>query len=119
MVSESIREEGQCLALGGDHSMAIGTIAGHAQVNPDLCVLWVDAHADINTPLTSDSGNIHGMPLSFLVKELEPYVPKLPGFEDFKPWYYFKPITLCVCACVRAYVCVKSPCKCISLLLCE
>ena len=90
MVSESLLENERCLTLGGDHSMAIGTIVGHAQVNPDLCVLWIDAHADINTPLTSDSGNIHGMPLSFLVKELEPYVPKLPGFEDIKPWLVFK-----------------------------
>lgn len=85
MVAKSLQEDGRCLTLGGDHSMAIGTIVGHAKVNPDLCVLWVDAHADINTPLTSDSGNIHGMPLAFLVKELEPYVPKLPGFEDIKP----------------------------------
>ena len=87
MVAKSLREDGRCLTLGGDHSIAIGTIIGHAKVNPDLCVLWIDAHADINTPLTSDSGNIHGMPLAFLVKELEPYVPKLPCFEDLKPWY--------------------------------
>lgn len=85
MVAKSVREDGRCLTLGGDHSIAIGTIIGHARVNPDLCVLWIDAHADINTPLTSDSGNIHGMPLAFLVKELAPYVPKLPGFEDLKP----------------------------------
>lgn len=74
------------MALGGDHSMAIGSIYGHAQVRPDIAIIWVDAHADINTPLTSESGNIHGMPLSFLVRELEPYVPKLPGFEWIKPW---------------------------------
>lgn len=84
-VESTLREDGHCLALGGDHSMAIGTILGHARVHPDLCVLWIDAHADINTPLTSDSGNIHGMPLSFLVEEMEPYVPKLPGFENIKP----------------------------------
>lgn len=87
MVSKCLQDEGRCLTLGGDHSVAIGTITGHAQVNPDLCVLWVDAHADINTPLTSGSGNLHGMPLAFLVKELAPYVPKLPGFENIKPWY--------------------------------
>jgi arginase family enzyme len=40
-------------------------------VHPDLCVLWVDAHADINTPQTSASGNLHGMPLSFLVHEIK------------------------------------------------
>ncbi|CAJ0938710.1 unnamed protein product [Ranitomeya imitator] len=60
-----------CLTLGGDHSLAVGTIAGHAKVHPDLCVVWVDAHADINTPSTSPSGNLHGQPVSFLIKELQ------------------------------------------------
>ena len=71
--------------LGGDHSMAIGSIHGHAQYEKPV-VVWVDAHADINTPLTSDSGNIHGMPLSFLVRELRNNVPKVPGFEWCEPW---------------------------------
>lgn len=66
--------------------MAIGTIFGHYQVQSDVAVLWVDAHADINTPLTSDTGNMHGMPLSFLVKELDQYLPRIPGFEFVKPW---------------------------------
>lgn len=54
---------------------------GHARHHPDLCVIWVDAHADINTPLTTVSGNIHGQPLSFLVRELQDKVsgPKLKG----------------------------------------
>ena len=59
------------LTLGGDHSIAIGTIAGTAsatrkRLGREMAVIWVDAHADINTPETSDSGNIHGMPLAFL-----------------------------------------------------
>lgn len=59
------------LTLGGDHSIAIGTIAGTAKatrerLNREIAVIWVDAHADINTPETSDSGNIHGMPVAFL-----------------------------------------------------
>jgi len=54
------------LTLGGDHSLAMGTIAGTLSGHPDACVIWVDAHADINTPETTDSGNIHGMPLAFL-----------------------------------------------------
>ncbi|CAJ2509696.1 Uu.00g147220.m01.CDS01 [Anthostomella pinea] len=59
------------LTLGGDHSIAIGTIAGTAKavrerLGREMAVIWVDAHADINTPETSDSGNIHGMPVSFL-----------------------------------------------------
>lgn len=88
MVEHALKTEGHCLAIGGDHSMAIGTIMGHARVNPDMAILWIDAHADINTPLTSDSGNMHGMPLSFLAKELDQYVPHMPGgWEDIQAWY--------------------------------
>jgi len=59
------------LTLGGDHSIAIGTIAGTAKairerLGREIAVIWVDAHADINTPETSESGNIHGMPVAFL-----------------------------------------------------
>jgi arginase len=59
------------VTLGGDHSIAIGTISGTAKairerLGREIAVIWVDAHADINTPETSDSGNIHGMPVSFL-----------------------------------------------------
>ncbi|XP_072265014.1 arginase-1 [Pyxicephalus adspersus] len=74
-----------CLTLGGDHSLAVGTITGHAKVHPDLCVVWVDAHADINTPMTSPSGNLHGQPVSFLIKELKNKVPDIPGFSWVKP----------------------------------
>lgn len=84
-VSKLLKMNQSVLALGGDHSMAIGSIHGHAQIEPNLVVVWVDAHADINTPLTSPSGNIHGMPLSFVVKELVDHVPKTPGFEWCKP----------------------------------
>ena len=66
-------KEGRCvLTLGGDHSIAIGTISGTAKAireklgGREMAVIWVDAHADINTPETSDSGNIHGMPVAFL-----------------------------------------------------
>lgn len=52
------------LVLGGDHSVAIGSIAGAANHAKELGVIWFDAHADINTPDTSPSGNIHGMPLA-------------------------------------------------------
>ncbi|KAI1821161.1 arginase-like protein [Xylaria intraflava] len=68
----SYAKEGQMvLTLGGDHSIAIGTIAGTAKairerLGREIAVIWVDAHADINTPETSGSGNVHGMPVSFL-----------------------------------------------------
>jgi arginase len=55
------------LTLGGDHSVAIGTVSGSASVYPGLGVIWVDAHADINTPLSTSSGNLHGCPVSFLM----------------------------------------------------
>ncbi|GIK72668.1 MAG: arginase [Chloroflexota bacterium] len=51
--------------LGGDHSIAIGTISGMAARGP-LGVIWIDAHGDYNTPETTPSGNIHGMPMAAL-----------------------------------------------------
>ena len=59
------------LILGGDHSIAIGTIAGMSAFcrkrKKKFCVLWIDAHGDMNTPETSPSGNVHGMPLAVCV----------------------------------------------------
>ena len=51
--------------MGGDHSTAAGTIAGIKKAYPDrrLGVIWIDAHADIHSPYTTPSGNMHGMPL--------------------------------------------------------
>ncbi|KAF8997144.1 Ureohydrolase [Hymenopellis radicata] len=68
------------LTLGGDHSLAMGTISGTLNTHPDACVIWIDAHADINTPETTDSGNIHGMPVSFLLG----LGGKVPEFEWVK-----------------------------------
>ncbi|MDX1502149.1 MAG: arginase [Thermoanaerobaculia bacterium] len=71
---EAIRETGRRviergdvpLYLGGDHSIAVGTVAALAQDRP-AGLLWIDAHGDFNTPETSPSGNLHGMPLAALV----------------------------------------------------
>lgn len=52
------------LVLGGDHSIAIGTLAGVSKNYNNLGVIWYDAHGDLNTAETSPSGNIHGMPLA-------------------------------------------------------
>ncbi|CAL8107081.1 unnamed protein product [Calicophoron daubneyi] len=71
--------------LGGDHSLATGSILGHRRVEPNACVIWVDAHADINTPLTSDSGNIHGMPVAFILEELQDEIPWMEDLEPIKP----------------------------------
>lgn len=51
------------LILGGDHSIGIGSLAGVLRAKPETGVIWVDAHADLNTPDISESGNMHGMPL--------------------------------------------------------
>uniref|UniRef100_UPI00398F4E71 arginase, hepatic-like n=1 Tax=Pristiophorus japonicus TaxID=55135 RepID=UPI00398F4E71 len=74
-----------CVILGGDHSLAIGSISGHAAFHSNLCVVWVDAHADINTPDTTPSGNLHGQPVSFLIKELKTEIPAVPGFSWLEP----------------------------------
>ncbi|XP_053447584.1 arginase-1-like isoform X2 [Nycticebus coucang] len=84
-VAEVKRSGRVSLVLGGDHSLAIGSISGHARVHPDLEVIWVDAHADINTPLTTTSGNLHGQPVSFLLKELNGKFPDVPGFSWATP----------------------------------
>lgn len=55
------------VSLGGDHSVSMGTIAGAASKDGRTGVIWVDAHADLNTPDTSPSLNIHGMPLAHLL----------------------------------------------------
>ncbi len=56
------------VVLGGDHSVAAGTVAGVAEFyrrdNKNIGLIWIDAHSDINTPETSPSGNVHGMPLA-------------------------------------------------------
>ena len=52
------------LVLGGDHSIAMGTLAGLTRVADRVGCIWVDAHGDFNTPETSPTGNIHGMPLA-------------------------------------------------------
>ncbi|XP_043860208.1 arginase-1 [Dromiciops gliroides] len=82
----AVKKDGRTsLVLGGDHSLAVGSISGHAKVHPDLCVIWVDAHSDINTPLTTTTGNLHGQPVSFLLKELKGKFPDIPGFSWVTP----------------------------------
>ncbi|GAC1306316.1 MAG: arginase [Vulcanimicrobiaceae bacterium] len=70
VVAASVAADGVPIVLGGDHSIAIGTLAGLRRARgtaPGL--IWIDAHADINTPLTSPSGNVHGMPVSIALDE--------------------------------------------------
>jgi arginase len=65
--------------LGGDHSISIGTISGAAGASGRTGVIWLDAHADFNTPETSPSGNIHGMPLSVLTGRGHPDLVGIGG----------------------------------------
>jgi arginase len=63
----SILQEGDFpLVLGGDHSIALGSVSGVANVHKNIGVVWIDAHADFNTDETTPSGNIHGMILASL-----------------------------------------------------
>jgi arginase len=82
---EGILEAGQFpLILGGDHSIAIGSFAGAASYyrkqNETLGLIWFDAHADMNTPDTTPSGNIHGMPLATLLGYGAPELTNVAGF---------------------------------------
>jgi arginase len=78
------------ITIGGDHSLAIGSIAGvsnfYRQQKQEYGLIWFDAHGDINTPDTSHSGNVHGMPLAISLgtgdsrlTELHGYSPKVEG----------------------------------------
>jgi arginase len=83
-----LRAGGFPLVIGGDHSIAMGTLAGVRRARsaaPGL--IWIDAHGDINTPLTSPSGNVHGMPLSFALEDrsIEPECVALLGLRDVDP----------------------------------
>jgi arginase len=63
-VAKAVRDGCTPVVLGGDHSIALGTLGGLASVHGPGAVLWLDAHGDLNTPETSPSGNVHGMPLA-------------------------------------------------------
>jgi arginase len=67
LVSRSVREGHLPLVLGGDHSVALGTVGGLAHERGPGGVLWIDAHGDLNRPETSPSGNVHGMVLAALL----------------------------------------------------
>lgn len=68
------------LVLGGDHSIAIGTLAGVSRHYQNLGVIWFDAHGDLNTEATSPSGNIHGMPLAVSLGFGHPDLVNLYGY---------------------------------------
>lgn len=85
-IQQTLEEGFFPLTLGGDHSMAIGTIAGVSKFyrnrQESVGLLWIDAHGDMNTPETSPSGNIHGMPFA---ASLGLGSPELAGIYGFAP----------------------------------
>jgi arginase len=80
LVSNVVEKGHFPLVLGGDHSIAIGTLAGVSKHYEDLGVIWFDAHGDLNTGDTSPSGNIHGMPLASSLGIGHPALSDLGGY---------------------------------------
>ena len=83
---EVARKGGLPIILGGDHSLSMGSVSGMARYAADLgrplFVLWLDAHADFNSPETSPSGNMHGMPVAYFCGRAE-FAPILPTDRPF------------------------------------
>jgi arginase len=81
-VDDALEEGGLPIILGGDHSLALGSVAGaaahaHRHDRP-LYLIWLDAHSDFHTPMTTTSGNLHGTPLA--------YIAGRDGFDAFPPF---------------------------------
>ena len=79
-VSETVKNGNFPLTLGGDHSIAVGSISGISQYYNNLGVIWYDAHGDLNVPEESPSGNVHGMPLRILAGDGPDELVHLNGF---------------------------------------
>jgi arginase len=82
---EEVLDEGAVpVVLGGDHSIAVGSVSGlaayHRKRQQSVGIIWLDAHTDINTPETSPSGNIHGMPLAALLGRGATELTQVAGF---------------------------------------
>src|ERR1700678_1574720 len=84
-VKKSLDEDFTPLVLGGDHSVAVGTTAGTAahfhKKSKRIGVIWLDAHGDMNTPDSSPSGNVHGMPLASITGYGPPELVDLVGYH--------------------------------------
>jgi arginase len=85
LVRETLARGAAPLVLGGDHSVAVGTVSGLSQFfrerGQSIGLIWLDAHADMNTPESSPSGNVHGMPLACIVGMGPPELTDLFGFR--------------------------------------
>ena len=85
IVRKTLDEDMLPLVLGGDHSIAVGTVAGAAahfhKAGKRVGVIWLDAHGDMNTPDSSPSGNVHGMPLASIMGSGPPELVDLAGVK--------------------------------------
>ena len=85
IVSKTLDEDMLPLVLGGDHSIAVGTVAGAAshfqKAGKRVGVIWLDAHGDMNTPESSPTGNVHGMPLASIMGFGPPELVDLAGVK--------------------------------------
>lgn len=81
-VDDALSDGGFPVVMGGDHSLALGSVAGAAayaaREDRPLFLLWLDAHSDFHTPLTTESGNLHGTPVA--------YIAGREGFDAFPPF---------------------------------
>ena len=85
LVGETLSRGSVPLVLGGDHSIAVGTVSGVSQhfraQGRKIGLIWLDAHADMNTPESSPSGNVHGMPLACIAGMGPPELTDLLGYK--------------------------------------
>jgi arginase len=85
MVNGAVKAGKFPLVLGGDHSLAVGSVAGVAAAYRErqetIGLIWIDAHADMNTPETSPSGNVHGMPLACCIGHGPRELVEILGFS--------------------------------------
>jgi len=85
LVVRAVENDAMPLVLGGDHSVALGTVGGLARAKGVGGVLWLDAHGDLNRPETSPTGNVHGMPLAAVLglagPEFESDAYRLPAVD--------------------------------------
>lgn len=81
LVEREVRRKRLLFIAGGDHSLSIGSVQGLLRYRPNLKVLWIDAHADINTRESSLTHSFHGMPLSFLIGE-DPFYDNQEWFQE-------------------------------------
>jgi len=81
-VTQAHKKSNFVLTLGGDHSISTASVAATIAHRPETGIIWVDAHGDLNTPASSPSGNMHGMPLGLLMGLCDTSL--LPGFEWLK-----------------------------------